>query len=67
MDGPLWQLWSFQGRDTKLERFLARNRQTQGKSLKFENWSSGEMSITKNLLLNSYCSMKKNQKDSDDF
>ena len=40
----LWQywLWSFQGRDTKLERFLAIG--TQRKSLNFENWSSGEVS-----------------------
>jgi hypothetical protein len=39
----LWQyrLWSFQGRDTKLERFLAKN---QLKLNKIENWSSGELS-----------------------
>ena len=37
-------LWSFQGRDTKLERFLAKNQHTQRKLLNFENWSSGELS-----------------------
>ena len=42
----LWQyrLLSFQGRDTKLERFLAKNQYTQGKLVNFENWSSGELS-----------------------
>ena len=42
----LWQyqLWSFQERDTKLERFLAKNQHTQRKSLNFENWSNGKMS-----------------------
>jgi hypothetical protein len=42
----LWQyrLWSFQGRDTKLDRFLAKNQHTQRKLLNFENWSSGELS-----------------------
>ena len=40
----LWQywLWSFQGRNTQLERFLAIG--TQRKSLNFENWRSGEVS-----------------------
>ena len=28
----------FQGRDTKLEMFLAKNQHTQRKSLNFENW-----------------------------
>jgi TnpA family transposase len=37
-------LWSFQGRDTKLERFLAKNQHTQRKLLNFENWSNGELS-----------------------
>ena len=32
-----------------------------------KNWSFQKMTITKNLLLNWYSSMKKNQKDSDDF
>ena len=42
----LWQyrLWCFQRRDTKLERFQDKNQHTQGKSLNFENWSSGELS-----------------------
>ena len=42
---PLWQyrLWSFQGRDIKLEGFLAKNLHVR-KSLNFENWSSGELS-----------------------
>ena len=35
-------LWNFHGRDTKLERFLHKNRHTQRKSLNFENWTSGE-------------------------
>ena len=37
----VWQyrLWSFQGRDAKLERFLAKNQHTQRKLLNFENWS----------------------------
>ena len=41
--GTLWQLglWSFQTRDTKLERFLPKNQQPQRKSLNFENWISG--------------------------
>ena len=41
---PLWhfRLWSFQGRDTKLERFLAKNQRTQRKFLNFENWTYGE-------------------------
>ena len=40
----LWQyrLWSFQGRDTKLERFLDKNQHTQRKLLNFENWINGE-------------------------
>ena len=35
----LWQygLWSFQAGDTKLERFLPKNQQTQRKSFNFEN------------------------------
>ena len=42
----LWQyrLWSFQGRDTKLEKFLAKNQHNQRKFLNFENWSSGKLS-----------------------
>ena len=40
----IWQywLWSFQGRDTKLERFLHKNQHTRRKFLNFENWTSGE-------------------------
>ena len=40
----LWhyRLWSFQGRDTKLERFLAKNQHTQRTFLNFENWTNGE-------------------------
>ena len=43
---PLWQygLWSFQTGDTKLERFLPKNQQTQRKLLNFENWVNGEVS-----------------------
>ena len=42
----LWQygLWSFQRRDTKLERVLPKNQRTQRKLLNFENWFSGEVS-----------------------
>ena len=39
-----WQKgeWSFQGRGTKLERFLHKNQHAQRKLLNFENWTSGE-------------------------
>ena len=42
----LWQfrLWSFQGRDAKLERFLAKNNCSQMKSLDFASWCYGEVS-----------------------
>ena len=42
----VWQyrLWSFQGRDTKLERFWAKNQHANRKLLNFENWSSGKLS-----------------------
>ena len=33
----------------------------------FENWCDQKMPITKNVLLNYYFSMKKNERDSDDF
>jgi hypothetical protein len=64
----LWQyrLWSFQGRDIKLERFLAINC-SQKKLLNFDNWSCQKSGIKKNVLLNLYSSIKKNQKDSDEF
>ena len=39
-----YQLWSFQGRDTKLERFLAKINCIQMKLPNFENWSNGELS-----------------------
>ena len=35
---------SFQGRSTKLERFLLKNQNAVRKLLNFENWSSGELS-----------------------
>ena len=40
----LWhyRLWSFQGRDTKLERFLAKNQHAQRNFLNFENWTNGK-------------------------
>ena len=40
----LWHywLWSFNTRDTKLERFLHKNQHTQRKLLNFENWTNGE-------------------------
>ena len=71
---------SFQAGDTKLERFLPKNQRTQRKLLNFENWFNGELSkighnfsnkvilktITKNVLLNWYSSMKKNEKDSNE-
>ena len=46
LDLHLWQyrLLSFQGRDTKLERFLAKNQYAKRKLLNLENWSSGELS-----------------------
>ena len=37
-----YRLWSFKFRDTKLERFLPKNQQTQRKLLNFENWTNGE-------------------------
>ena len=39
----LWhsRLWSFQGRDTKLESFLHKNQHAPRKLLNFENWISG--------------------------
>ena len=42
----LWQygLLRFQARDTKLERFLAKNQHTQRKGSNLENWCSGELS-----------------------
>ena len=42
----LWhsRLWSFQGRDTKLERFLAKKQLYQMKLPNFEKWSNGELS-----------------------
>ena len=39
-----YRLWSFQGRDTKLERLLAKINCSQIKLLNFENWSSGDLS-----------------------
>jgi hypothetical protein len=43
-DCELWhyRLWSFQGRGTKLERFLHKNQHAQRKLLNFENWTNGE-------------------------
>ena len=40
----VWQyrLWSIQGRDTKLERFLHKNQHAQRKLLNFDNWTNGE-------------------------
>ena len=87
----LWQyrLWSFQGRDTNLERFLVKNQLLSIEIIEFweleyvvascqklgiilENKVILKLILSKNvsnknILLNSYCSMKKNQKDSDDF
>jgi len=42
----LWhfRLWSFQGRDTKSERFLAKNQLYSNEVPNFENWSNGELS-----------------------
>ena len=42
----LWWYWlsSFQGRGTKLERFLPKNQHTQRKLLNFENLCNGEVS-----------------------
>ena len=38
------KLWSFQTRNTKLERFLPKNQHTQRKLLNFEFWINGELS-----------------------
>ena len=40
-----YRLTSFQRRDTKFERFLAKKQQSQRKLLNLENWCSGEVSI----------------------
>ena len=42
----IWQygLWSFQTGGTKLERFLRKNQNTQGKLLNFEFWINEELS-----------------------
>ena len=42
----MWQygLWSFQTGNTKLDRFLHKNQQTQRKLLNFENRFNGEVS-----------------------
>ena len=37
-----YRSWSFQDRDTKLGRFLAKNQHTQKKLLNFDNWTNGE-------------------------
>ena len=68
----LWQyrLWSFLGRDTKLESFLAKNHLESMKSMNFENWSSDEVSksgphirklsdLKIHVIKNIYSSMKK--------
>ena len=46
IDLGIWQyrLWSFQERDLKLERLLAKINCSQMKLLNFENWSGGELS-----------------------
>ena len=46
----LWHywLWSFNTRDTKLERFLHKNQHAQRKLLNFENWTNGSLSSLKN-------------------
>jgi hypothetical protein len=44
--GIMAWLWSFKGRDTKLERFLAKN---QLKLPNFENWSNEELSKSTNI------------------
>ena len=85
----LWQyrLWSFQGRDTKLERVLAKINihkvnhwilkiglvaSCQILGIILENKVIWKLMLSKkvnnkNVLLNSYSSVKKNLKDSDDF
>ena len=46
VDSVSWQyrLWSFQERDTKLERVLDKNQHTEKKAQNFKNWSSGGLS-----------------------
>ena len=70
----LWhfRLWSFQGRDTKLEKFSAKNQLYSNEITKFwelgiilvingfKNWFYQKMLITTNVLLNWNSSMKKN-------
>ena len=71
-----------QGYRIRSERFLHKNQHTQRKLLNFENWCCGKLSkighhfsnrvvlqidFIKNVLLNRYSSMKKTEKDLDDF
>ena len=46
----VWQyrLWSFQGKNTKLDRILVKNQHTQRKLLNFENWTNWKLN-------NPYC------------
>ena len=68
----LWQywLWSFQGRDTKLERFWAKNEHTQRKwfILRIEVVASCQkLGIILHYHLQVEANSKKIEKDSDDF
>ena len=47
-------------RDTKLERFLAKNQHTQTKILNFENWSCGELSKKLGIILENKVMLSKN-------
>ena len=51
----VWQyrLWSFQGRDTELEKFVAKNQPTACRQMKlpnFDSWIIGELSKIKHHL-----------------
>ena len=43
LDSIQCRMWSFQGKCTKLEKFLAKNQLSQMKSLNFANWCNGEV------------------------
>ena len=69
IDLQLWQyqLWSFQGRDTKLERFLAKSQYTQRKLLTFVNLCNGEASKSAKIWLSKSIFYVRNYRNLSDF
>ena len=62
-----FRLWSFQGRDTKLERFLAKNQLYSNEITNFENWSNGELSKSTNIWLSKSIFYVKNHQNLSEF